>query len=98
MLRRLGRLAFVVLVIASTALALAVYAHNAPGHAAPAPATPSIAILPPTTLPTAAPAGLGSEGYVPTPAGPPATDRTGLWMPVPDPAPAPASSSSGGGR
>jgi hypothetical protein len=94
MLRRLGRLAFVVLVIASTALALAVYAHNAPGHAAPAPAAPSIAILPTTTLPPAA----APEGYVPTPAGPPATDQNGQWIPVPDQQPAPASSSSGGDR
>jgi hypothetical protein len=94
MLRRLGRLAFVALVIASTALALAVYAHNAPGHAAPAPAAPSIVILPATALPAAA----GRAGYVPTPAGPPATDRNGQWIPVPDQQPAPASSSTGGGR
>jgi hypothetical protein len=94
MLRRLGRLAFVVLVIASTALALAVYAHNTPGHAAPAPSAASTGILPTTTLPAAT----GPEGYVPIPAGPPATDRNGQWIPLPDQQPPTASSSSEGGR
>ena len=94
--RPLRRLALAVVVLALAVLAFSLTVANVTGHAAPAPA-PSIAILPTTTLPTAA--GPGSEGYVPTPAGPPATDRNGTWIPEPNPDPAaPASSSAGGGR
>ncbi len=52
----------------------------------------AIAILPTTTA-----AAVGPEGYVPTPAGPPATDTNGTWIPEPDPASS-ASSRAGGGR
>ncbi len=37
-----------------------------------------------------------TEGYVPTPAGPPPTDSDGTWIPEPDPTS--TSSSAGGGR
>src|SRR6266545_3188615 len=61
-----------------------------------APAAPSIAVVPtPTTTAAAAP---GSEGYVPTPAGPPATDANGQWIPEPDQPPTSPSSSAGGDR
>src|SRR6266511_3740563 len=50
---------------------------------ATAPTAPSIVVVP-TTAPGPAP-----EGYVPTPAGPPATDANGTWIPEPQPAPAP---------
>jgi hypothetical protein len=39
-----------------------------------------------------------SYDYVPTPAGPPATDAGGTWIPSPTSPPAPPSSSAGGGR
>jgi hypothetical protein len=95
----LRRLATAVVVLALAALAFTLTLAGVTGHAAPAPpsppAAPSIAILPTTTIPPSdAPA---SEGYVPTPAGPPATDAGGTWIPEPDPSPAPTSSSAGGG-
>ena len=91
----LRRLAVAVVVLALAALAFTLTLANLTGHAAPqrAPAAPFIAILPTTTA-----AAVGPEGYVPTPAGPPATDADGTWIPEPDPAPAPPSSSAGGGR
>ncbi len=85
---RLGRLAVVALVLA--VLAFGVSAVTT--HAATAPTAPSIVVVP-TTAPAPAP-----EGYVPTPAGPPATDANGQWIPEPDPTSAPASSTAGGGR
>jgi len=92
----LRRLATAVLVLALAALAFALTLAGVTGHAAPAPrpapAAPSIAILPTTTA-----AAVGPEGYVPTPAGPPATDTNGTWIPEPDPASS-ASSRAGGGR
>jgi hypothetical protein len=97
--RPLRRLAAAVVVLALAALAFSLTVANVTGHAtpAPAPAAPSIAILPTTTLPTTA--GPGSEGYVPTPAGPPATNQNGTWIPEPAPAPpAPAGPSAGGSR
>jgi hypothetical protein len=92
--RPLRRLAAAVLILALVALAFTLTLANVTGHAAPqrAPAAPSIAILPTTTLPAAT----GPEGYVPTPAGPPATDQSGQWIPEPDPSS--ASSRAGGGR
>jgi hypothetical protein len=84
-LRRLT--AAVVVVLALAALAFSLTVANVTGHAAPAPAPPSIAILPTTTA-----AGPGPEGYVPTPAGPPATDANGTWLPTP------TNSSAGGDR
>jgi hypothetical protein len=78
--RPLRRLAVAVLVLALTALTLTLTTTVMTSHAAPPPASPSITILPTTTLPLAA----GPEGYVPTPAGPPA--------------PTPTSSSAGGDR
>jgi hypothetical protein len=93
--RALPRLAaLVVLALAVPEFGLTV--ANLAGHATPAPAAPPIAILPPTTLPTTA--GPGSEGYLPTPAGPPAPDANGRWIPEPDPAPAPTGSTAGGDR
>jgi hypothetical protein len=94
--RPLRRLAAAVVVLALAALAFTLTVANVTGHAAPrpGPAAPSIAILPTTTLSPAA----GPEGYVPTPAGPPATDHNGQWIPEPNPSPAPTSSSAGGGR
>jgi hypothetical protein len=94
--RPLQRLAAAVVVLALAVLAFGLTVANVASHATPAPAAPSIAILPTTTTPAAGP---GAEGYVPTPAGPPATDRNGRWIPGPDPAPpAPAGSTAGGGR
>jgi len=99
--RRLRRLAAAVAVLALAALAALAFAFTVPtltGHAAPrpAPAAPSIAVVPtPTTTAAAAP---GSEGYVPTPAGPPATDANGQWIPEPDQPPTSPSSSAGGDR
>jgi hypothetical protein len=94
--RPLRRLATTVLILALAALAFTLTLANVTGHAAPAPkpgpAAPSIAILPTT------PAGPAPEGYTPTPAGPPAIDQNGRWIPEPDPSPAPASSSAGGRR
>ena len=90
--RPLRRLAIAVVVLVLTALALPALLGPLTGHAAPAPPAPSTAVVS-TTAPGSAP-----EGYVPTPAGPPATDSGGQWIPEPDPAPAPASSSAGGGR
>ena len=95
--RPLPRLAAAVVVLALAVLAFGLTAANLTGHATPAPAAPSIAILPTTTHPTAATARSGSEGYMPIPAGPPATNSHGTWIPEPDPA-SPASSTAGGGR
>jgi hypothetical protein len=94
--RPLRRLAAAVVVLALAALAFTLTLTGVTGHAAPrpTPAAPSIAILPTTT---AAAAGPESEGYVPTPAGPPATDAGGQWIPEPAPTP-PGNSSAGGGR
>jgi hypothetical protein len=89
-------LASAVVVVALAVLAFGLTLANLTGHATPAPAAPSIAILPTTTLPTATGPRPGSAGYVPTPAGPPATDSDGAWIPEPDPA-SPASSTAGGG-
>jgi hypothetical protein len=95
----LRRLATVLVVLALAALAFTLTLAGVTGHAAPAPrptpAAPSIAILPTTTA-----AAVGPEGYVPTPAGPPAAAAGGTWIPEPDPSSAPtsASSSAGGGR
>jgi hypothetical protein len=91
--RPLPRLAAAVVALALAVLAFGLTLANVASHATPAPAAPSIAILPTTTLPTAA----GPKEYVPTPAGPPATDANGTWIPEPDPA-SPASSTAGGGR
>ena len=98
--RPLRRLAVAVVVLALAALAFTLTLANVTGHAAPrpAPAAPAVAILPTTTLPGVAAAGAGPEDYVPTPAGPPATDQGGQWIPEPDPPPAPAGSAAGGGR
>jgi hypothetical protein len=94
--RPLRRLAAAVLVLALAALAFTLTVANVTGHAAPAPrpapAAPFIAILPTTTA-----AVVGPEGYVPTPAGPPATDAGGQWIIQPEPTP-PGNSSGGGGR
>src|SRR6266700_1805285 len=94
--RPLRRLATAVLILALAVLAFTLTLANVTGHATPAPkpgpAAPSIAILSTT------PAGPAPEGYTPTPAGPPATDQNGRWIPEPDPSPAPASSSAGGRR
>jgi hypothetical protein len=91
----LRRLAAAVLVLALAALAFTLTLAGVTGHAAPTPrptpAPPSIAILPTTA------AAVGPEGYVPTPAGPPATDAGGQWIPEPEPTP-PGTSSAGGGR
>ncbi|SRR6266540_3950888 len=95
--RPLPRLAAAVVVLALAVLAFGLTVANVTSHATPAPAAPSIAILP-TTTPAAGPAP-GSEGYVPIPAGPPATDANGTWIPEPYPAsPAPGRSPAGGGR
>jgi hypothetical protein len=95
--RPLRRLAAAVLILALAALAFTLTLAGVTGHAAPrpTPVAPFIAILPTTTA-----AATGPEGYVPTPAGPPATDAGGQWIPEPDPSSAPtsASSSAGGGR
>jgi hypothetical protein len=89
--RPLRRLAIAVVVLVLTALALPALLGPLTGHAAPAPPAPISVVS--TTAPGPAP-----EGYVPTPAGPPATDSGGQWIPEPDQPPAPASSSAGGGR
>jgi hypothetical protein len=93
--RPLRRLAAFLVVLALAALAFTLTLAGVTGHAAPAlrpaPAAPSIAILPTTTA-----VAVGPEGYVPTPAGPPATDAGGQWIPEPDPSS--ATSSAGGGR
>ncbi len=86
----LRRLANVVLVLALAALLLGLVVANATSHAAPAPGAASAAVVS-----TIAPA---AEGYVPTPAGPPATDSGGAWIPAHDEPPAQASSDAGGGR
>jgi hypothetical protein len=94
--RPLRRLAAFLVVLALAALAFTLTLAGVTSHAAPrpTPAAPSIAILPTTTA-----AAAGPEGYVPTPAGPPATDAGGQWIPEPDPSPmAPGNSSVGGGR
>jgi hypothetical protein len=90
--RPLRRLAIAVLVLVLTALALPALLGPLTGHAAPAPPAPSTSVVS-TTAPGPAP-----EGYVPTPAGPPATDSGGQWLPEPHPAPAPTTSDAGGGR
>ncbi len=100
--RPLRRLAAAVVVLALAALAFSLTVANVTGHAAPtptpAPAAPSIAILPTTTKPVPHRPS-NPEDYVPTPAGPPATDAGGTWIPEPDPAsPASSSSDPGGGR
>jgi hypothetical protein len=92
--RPLRRLAAFLVVLALAALAFTLTLANVTGHAAPrpTPAAPSIAILPTTTA-----AAVGPEGYVPTPAGPPATDAGGQWIAEPEPTPL-GNSSTGGGR
>jgi hypothetical protein len=88
----LRRLAIAVAVLALTALLLPALLGPLTSHAAPAPAAPSTSVVA-TTAPGPAP-----EGYVPTPAGPPATDAGGQWLPEPDPTPASAAPDAGGGR
>jgi hypothetical protein len=81
-----------VVVLVLTALALPALLGPWTGHAAPAPPAPSTSVVS-TTAPGAA-----LDGYVPTPAGRPATDANGQWIPEPDPASAPSTSDAGGGR
>jgi hypothetical protein len=90
--RPLRRLAIAVVVLVLTALALPALLGPLTSHAAPAPAAPSTSIASSTAAEPA------PQGYVPIPAGPPATDASGQWIPEPDTASAPASSSAGGGR
>jgi hypothetical protein len=95
--RPLRRLAAAVVVLALAALAFSLTVANVTGHATPAPAAPSIAVVPTTTapMPTTKPRPhrlFTTEGYVPTPAGPPATDANGTWLPTP------TNSSAGGDR
>ncbi len=85
----LGRLAVALLAL----LLLALAASAVASHAAPAPPAPSIAIVS-----TTGPAPAEPEGYVPTPAGLPATNTAGEWIPEPDQPPTPPSSDMGGGR
>ncbi len=87
--RRLA-VAGVVLVLAVIAFAATV--ASMASRAAQAP-VPPIGIVTITAAPSshAAPA---TTGYRPTPAGPPATDAQGQWIPNPDP----ATSSTGGSR
>jgi hypothetical protein len=84
----LRRLAIAVVILALTALLLPALLGPLTSHAAPAPTT----TISSTTSPAA------PEGYVPTLAGPPATDSGGQWIPEPNPSSAPTSSSAGGGR
>jgi ferric-dicitrate binding protein FerR (iron transport regulator) len=84
-LRRLAAVLVVLAVLAFTVTVTAVTSRAAP----PAPA---IGIVANTTA-----AGPGPEGYRPTPAGPPATDRQGQRIPDPDPTNS-TSSAGGGGR
>ena len=89
--RPLRRLAIVVVVLVVAALAFMFTVAGLASRASSAPATS-------TTTPTAAAA---AGGYVPTVAGPPATDPCGQWIPGPAPAPASPNSSTGaegGGR
>jgi len=88
----LRRLANIALVLALAALLVSLAVANATSHAAArsAPAAPSISVVS-----TSAPE---PEGYVPIPAGPPATDSGGRWILEPDQPPASASSSAGGER
>ena len=88
----LRRLAIALLVLALTALILPALLGPLTSHAAPVPAVPSTAVVS-TTAP-----GPAAEGYVPTPAGPPATDSGGAWIPAPDEPPAQAAPDAGGGR
>jgi hypothetical protein len=90
LLGRLAIIALALLLFALTATAVASHATPAP---TPAP-VPSIAVVP-----TTAPAAPTPEGYVPTQAGPPATNADGTWIPEPNQPPAPpTSSNAGGGR
>ncbi len=84
--RPLRRLAAVLVVLLLAAVAFTAAGMASRTSSAPAPAPP-IGIVTATTAP-------GPEGYHPTPAGPPTTDRQGQWTAEPDP----ASSSAGGGR
>jgi hypothetical protein len=90
--RPLRRLAIAVVVLVLTALALPALLGPLTGHAAPAAPAPSTSVVSTTTR------GPAPEGYVPTPAGPPATDSGGQWIPEPDPASAPSTAAAGGGR
>ena len=94
--RPLRRLAIAVVVLVLTALALPALLGPLTGHAAPAPPAPSTSVVS-TTAPGPAP-GPAPEGYVPTPAVPPATNANGQWIPEPDQLPAPNTSDAGGGR
>ena len=87
--RRLA--AAVVVVLALAVLAFGLTLANVAGHAAPAAPASSIAVVPTTTLP------VGPGEYVPTPAGPPATDTSGQWISQPDPSTS-TSRDAGGGR
>jgi hypothetical protein len=90
--RPLRRLAIAVVVLVLTALALPALLGPLTGHAAPAPPAPSTWVVSTTA------AGPAPEGYVPTPAGPPATNAGGQWIPKLDPASASSTSDAGGGR
>jgi hypothetical protein len=86
--RPLRRAAAVVMVLALAMLAFGLTVANVTGHAAPA--APSIAVVPTTIKPAPTTKPMPhrpptTEGYVPTPAGPPATDSGGTWLPEPDP-------------
>ena len=98
--RPLRRLAIVVVVLVVAALAFMFTVAGLASRASSAPATSTTTPTTPTT-PTAAAAAAAAAGYVPTVAGPPATDPCGQWIPGPAPAPASPNSSTGaegGGR
>jgi hypothetical protein len=88
----LRRLAVALLVLVLTALILPALLGPLTSHAAPAPTVPSTSVVSTTAAEPAA------EGYLPTPADPPATDSGGAWIPAPDEPPAQASSDTGGER
>jgi hypothetical protein len=80
-------------VMVALLLAVLAFAATVAGMASRATPVPTIGIV--TTTTKAAPgSAAGAQGYRPTPAGPPVTDRQGQWIPQPNP----TSSSAGGDR
>jgi hypothetical protein len=94
--RPLRRLAAVLAVLVLAVVAFTATVAAVTSRAAPWSPAPTIGIVTTTTAAAPGPTA-GVEGYRPTPAGPPATDRQGRWIPEPVPSTS-TSSSAGGGR
>jgi hypothetical protein len=90
-LRRIKRVLLAALVVAVTAVIVAAL------HPQPAKPAPPIGVVTTAAAPSPHAAAPATTGYDPTPAGPPATDAQGQWIPEPAPSTS-TSQGAGGGR